>query len=129
MPAAPPGGFPQTPASIVLTIYERIDDTLVTPYAHTFNAVASFELTKKFTIEAAYVGRLGRNLLVQRDMSMPLNLRDPQSGTDYFTAVERAHQAARGQRLRLTAVAPIPYFENMFPDAAAVVGMGTRPHR
>ena len=47
VPAAPPGGFPQTPPDSS-DILPTIDDTLVTPYAHTFNAVASFELTKNF---------------------------------------------------------------------------------
>ena len=85
-------------------IYETIDDTLVTPYAHTFNAVASFELTKNFNIEAAYVGRQGRNLLVQRDLFMPLNLVDPAVG----------HRLLHCRRLRSssssrpTASTPVP---------------------
>ena len=98
--------------------YATIDDTLVTPYAHTFNAVASFELTKNFNIEAAYVGRQGRNLLVQRDLFMPLNLADPQSGTDYFTASTELIKQLEANGMDHTAVTPIAYFENMFPDAA-----------
>ncbi|HEX3543400.1 MAG TPA: hypothetical protein VHT31_02645, partial [Candidatus Acidoferrum sp.] len=35
---------------------------------------------------ATYVGRLGHRLLQQRDLAMPLNLKDPKSGMDYFTA-------------------------------------------
>ena len=117
VPAAPPGGFPQTPPE-TSDIYETIDDTLVTPYAHTFNAVASFELTKNFNIEAAYVGRQGRNLLVQRDLFMPLNLADPESGTDYFTASTELIKQLEANGFDHTAVTPIAYYENMFPDAA-----------
>ena len=38
-----------------------------------------------FSVEAAYVGRFGRNQIVRRDLAMPLNLTDPESGIDYFT--------------------------------------------
>ncbi len=117
VPAAPPGGFPQTPPPSS-SIYETIDDTLVTPYAHSFNAVATFELTKTFTIEAAYVGRRGRNLLTQRDMYMPLNLVDPESGTDYFTASTALIKQLEANGFDYTAVTPIAYYENLFPDAA-----------
>ena len=117
VPAAPPGGFPQTPPQSS-DIYATIDDTLVTPYAHTFNAVANFELTKNFNIETAYVGRRGRNLLVQRDLFMPLNLTDPESGTDYFTASTALIKQLEANGMDYTAVTPIAYYENLFPDAA-----------
>jgi hypothetical protein len=121
VPSAPPGGFPQTPPPSS-DIYETIDDTLVTPYAHSFNIVAGFELNKNFTIEAAYVGRQGRNQLIQRDLYMPLNLVDPQSGTDYFTAATalvkqlEALGIADGS-VDISKITPIAYYENLFPDA------------
>jgi hypothetical protein len=117
---APPGGFPQTPPDSS-DIYETIDDTLVTPYAHTFNAVASFELSRNFSVEAAYVGRQGRNQLIQRDLFMPLNLTDPESGVDYFTASTQLVQQLENNGFDPGAVTPIPYFENLFPDAAGFV--------
>jgi hypothetical protein len=120
VPAAPPGGFPQTPPDSA-DIYETIDDTLVTPYAHTFNAVASFELTKNITIEGAYVGRQGRNLLIQRDLYMPLNLVDPQSGTDYFTASTELIKQLEANGFDPSSIPPMAYFENLFPDAAGVI--------
>ena len=124
VPAAPPGGFPQTPPDSS-DIYESIDDTLVTPYAHTFNAVVGFELSKNYTIEGAYVGRVGRNLLVQRDLFMPLNLTDTQSGTDYYAAATELVKQLEANGFDYTAVTPIAYFENMFPDAAGVIeGLG-----
>ena len=69
--------------------------------------------------------RFGRDLLIRRDISMPLNLTDPRSGTDYFTAAQALINAA--QNLGLTGSSPtaayqqlgaIPYWENLFPDAA-----------
>ena len=49
---------------------------------------------------------------------MPLNLTDPASGVDYFTAARQlidAYNAAGGD---VGQMGRIPYWENMFPDAA-----------
>jgi hypothetical protein len=117
VPAAPPGGFPQTPPDSA-DIYSTIDDTLVTPYAHTLNAVLGYELSKTFSVEAGYVGRIGRNLLMRRDLFMPLNLTDPRSGVDYFTAATQLVKALEATDFDVSRIGRIPYFENMFPDAA-----------
>ncbi len=126
MPAAPPGGFPQTPALRAGVITTTIDDTLVTPSAHMGSAIIGFDLGKNYTIEAGYVGRFGRDLLARRDLAMPLNLMDPASGTDYFTAAQqiiRAAQAAGlGSNSPASAYAGLPavaYWQNIFPAAAA----------
>jgi hypothetical protein len=116
IPDAPPGGFPQTPPVGLATITSGLDPNITTPYAHTFNLVVGRELRDNFSIEAAYVGRRGRNLLMRRDLMMPLNLVDPQSGMDYFTAARQLIEAYRANGVEN--VAPIPYFENLFPDAA-----------
>ena len=116
VPAAPPGGFPQTPPSQAGIITTSIDDTLVTPSAHMVSMVFGRDLSTNFALEAGYVGRFGRDLLVRRDLAMPLNLTDPRSGTDYFTAVQQLIRAAQANGA--TGVAPIPYWENLFPGAA-----------
>src|SRR5262249_59715032 len=48
--------------------------------------VCSSDLPGSFVVEASYVGRLGRKILTNSDLAMPLNLIDPASGMDYFTA-------------------------------------------
>ena len=61
------------------------------------NFMIGRELPGQFAFEGGYVGRFGRDLLVRRDLAMPLNLTDPRSGMDYFTAAQqliRATQAA-----------------------------------
>ena len=115
-PAAPPGEFPQTPAQYAGVITSALDSSIRTPYAHSFNVVVGRELGGDYSFEAAYVGRLGRNLLIRRDMMMPLNLKDPVSGDDYFTAAGKMIRAAESQGIEN--MAPIPYWENMFPNAA-----------
>lgn len=113
---APPGRFPQTPPTAAGEITESIDDTNSTPYSHVFNITVGRELGAGFGVEAAYVGRRGRNQLVRRDLAMPLNLVDPASGMDYFTAARLAIEAAENG---IEGMAPIPYWENLFPDAAS----------
>jgi hypothetical protein len=125
VPAAPPGGFPQTPPLEAGVITTSIDDTLVTPSAHMLSLVVGRDLSTNFALEAGYVGRLGRDLLVRRDLAMPLNLTDPRSGTDYFTSIQALIRAAQAAGLTrnspasaFAALANMPYWENLFPDAA-----------
>ena len=79
-----------------------------------FNLSFQRELKGGFTFEADYVGRLGRHLLQQTDLAQPLDLVDPKSGMDYYTAGTMLSQDVDQG---LTNVATIPYFENLFPDA------------
>jgi len=118
LPAAPPAGFPTGPGTSEGGITIAIDDTLKTPYSHVFNLVLSRELGNGFAVEGAYVGRRGRNLLVRRDLAMPSNLVDTRSGVDYFTAATQLINAIDAAGGDTTRVAPIPYWENLFPDAA-----------
>ena len=97
--------------------------TIVTPYSHTFNVVAGRDLGRGFSIEAGYVGRRGRNLLVRRDAAMPADIVDPASGESYFSAAKRLIQSAqdipRGADPEAYLGLPsIPFWENLFPDAA-----------
>ena len=118
LPAAPPGGFPASPSENAGLISQSMDDTIVTPYSHVYNAVVGFNLSNNYTFEAAYVGRAGRNLLMRRDISMPLNVTDPRSGVDYFTAARQIIDAIESAGGNPARVGPIPYWENLFPDAA-----------
>jgi len=120
LPEAPPGGFPQTPPIQAGQITSALDSSIKTPYSHVYNVVVGRELGGDYSIEAAYVGRTGRNQLIRRDLMMPLNFKDPKSGTDYFTAAKQMIDAARASGDPLS-IAPIPYWENMFPGAAGAI--------
>ena len=50
MPAAPQGGFPQTPPIRAGVITSSIDDTLVTPSAHMGSAIVGFDIGRNFTV-------------------------------------------------------------------------------
>jgi len=94
-PDPPPGQFPQTPANGSQAITWGVDQSLKTPYAYTFDFSIARELPRQFSLQLAYVGRLGRNLLTQRDLRQPLDLKDPQSGIDYYQAATALSKLAR----------------------------------
>ena len=99
-----------------------IDNRLKTPYSETFDFSVQHEM-KGFTFEASYVGRLGRHLLQSLDLAEPVDFVDPQGGGDYFAAgsqlsrdvdLNHAKDEVNGNPNN-PRVAPIPYFEHMFP--------------
>jgi hypothetical protein len=45
------------------------------------------------SLEFSYVGRISHRLLSQEDLAMPLNIKDPKSGVDYFTAARRLSES------------------------------------
>jgi hypothetical protein len=91
---APPGGFPQTPGDLQAIAW-GIDDTLKTPYSWTPDFSISRDLSKGFALQVAYVGRISRDQLAQRDLMQPLDIKDPKTGIDYFTAASRFAQLYR----------------------------------
>ncbi len=113
----PAGGFPATPPRSFGVATWGLDDKLKTPYSHVIDFSISRELPGNFVFEAAYVGRLGHRLLQEEDLGMPLDIRDPKSGVDYFTAATQfALMAEAGTPI--DKVKPIAYWEDIFPNAA-----------
>ena len=78
---------PSDPNAGGFAIYWGLDDKMKTPYSYGFDFSVTRELESGFTFEMAYVGRLGRRLLQEKDLGQPLNLFDPKSGLSYFQAV------------------------------------------
>jgi hypothetical protein len=122
-PTAP---FPYTPPVSTLNnplqqITFGFDDKLKTPYSETIDFSVSRELPGGLVVEAAYVGRLAHRLLQQRDLAMPLDLKDPKSGVDYFTAATAFAKLAQANT-PVSQVQPMPYWQNLFPSAAGVDG-------
>jgi hypothetical protein len=121
--AAPPtGGFPKpAPSGLPLGVANSwgVDDKMKTPYSHVIDFSVSRELPSNFVVDVAYIGRLGRRLLQEEDMAMPLDIVDKQSGMDYFKAATLLSKAA-GAGVPIQSLAKIPYWEDMFPDAAGV---------
>ena len=96
---APPGKFPQTFPNTLDTggfaITWGVDDTVKTPYSYTLDLSVGRELPNNFSIEVSYVGRLSHRLLAQADLAMPLNLVDPKTKVDYFSAATALAKVAK----------------------------------
>jgi hypothetical protein len=117
---APRGGFPvQFPASGAgsFAITNSIDDTLRPPYTMNMNFSIGREFGNGWLVQGAYVGRQSRRSLMNRDLAMPTNLRDPVSGQTYFEAATLMDQLVR-QRVGAAAVPRIPFWENVFANLA-----------
>lgn len=91
--SAPPAQFPEVPPSSLSTggfcICWGVDNSLRTPYSYAIDLSYERQFGGSNSIEFAYIGHLGRRLLVQEDVAQPMNLTDPKSKVTYF-------QAARG---------------------------------
>jgi hypothetical protein len=122
--AAPAGtvAYPFTPSTVSgcdFAITWGIDNHLKTPYAYSLDFSLQRELPAGMVVEANYVGRLGRHLLEQLDLAEPVNLVDKKGGGDYFTAGTALSKLSDQNGGDATAtVAPIAYFEDMFPYMA-----------
>jgi len=137
--------FPrQRPADMALVIETSLDERIKSPTNYMWNLTFERELPKGLVIQASYIGRLGRNLLLSRDVMMPNNLTDPKSGMDWYAAAGMLEDIRRNLALQgITASSPtatiqqafnnlpvIPFFENFFGNvpnfAANMVGNSRR---
>lgn len=119
---AAPGPFPVTPplgpnVDGGFAITWGIDDRLKTPYSHAFNFSFTRDLGHNYSIEASYIGRLGRHLLQETDLGMPLDIVDPVSHMDYFTAATLLTKQMEAG----APITPIPFFENLY---SSLIGVG-----
>jgi len=119
--------FPYLYPQDAFAITWGLDSKLKTPYSETFDFSIQRELSKGFTIEGAYIGRLGRHLLQELDLAEPVDYVDPAGGGDYYAAgTQLSHDVdLNGGADGLfngtpnsPAVATIPYFEHVFPFMA-----------
>jgi len=71
-----------------------------------------------FFVQAAYVGRLSRHTLSDRDMAAYTNLKDPKSGQTFFEAMRQLATLVDYQGVSVANLPKIPFFENMWSTAA-----------
>ncbi len=113
-----PGGGPGTPPIGLVTGTTVIDYGLKPPYVYNFNFTVSRQVSKDFGLDVGYVGRLSRRqLILSQGDSQPLNFKDQQSGMRLYDAMDMLDSAARAQ-LPVASMQPIPFWENLFSNAA-----------
>jgi hypothetical protein len=111
--------YPYTPPENSFAESFTLDNHLKTPYSEGMDFSVQRELPGGFTLEAAYVGRLGRHLLQQVDLAEPVDFVDTKSGMDYFTAGTILSKLVDANQGNPNAQVPqIPYWENLYPNLA-----------
>ncbi|MBS1793060.1 MAG: TonB-dependent receptor [Acidobacteria bacterium] len=112
--------FPlQTPADEDQRIEQSLDDNLTTPYSYTYNISYGREFGKGISIEASYVGRLGRKLLISRDTAHFNNLRDPATGQTFYSVMNTLLDY-RAANAPITSIPNIAWFNKFVPGLAGV---------
>jgi Carboxypeptidase regulatory-like domain/TonB dependent receptor len=114
---APSGGFPQTPPLFAQANLWGTDDTLKTPHAYAVDFSIGRELPKRFSLQLSYVGRFGRDLLTQRDLNQPLDIVDPKTGIDYYTAASALSKLARSFALANNGGQPTNFYSAVITPA------------
>jgi len=107
--------YPYTYVPDNFSIQWGLDSKIQTPYSEAFNLSLQRELPKGFSIEADYVGRLGRHLLQQLDLAEPVDYVDPMGAGDYYAAGAKLSRATDQLNDQPGNVPTIQYFENVFP--------------
>ena len=92
-----PEPYPSNPAPGSEAIAWGLDSHIKTPYSYTLDFSVQRQLPSGFSLQVAYVGRLGHRLLAQDDLAMPLNPYDKKAGIDYFTAATALAKVYRQQ--------------------------------
>jgi hypothetical protein len=72
-----------------------MDNTLKTPHSYAVDFSIARELPNHYSVQLSYVGRFGGRLLTQRDLNQPLDIVDPQSKIDYYTAATALSKVGR----------------------------------
>jgi len=130
LPPAPSGAFPFTPPQVAggFGSFSSVNPNLVAPYTYLLNASYARPLPGKMTLELGYVGRLSHKNLLTQDYFQPLTrFLDTKSGTTWAEAsrVLRDYLESGITPAMVKAnpgvIAPVPFFENLFPAAAGTV--------
>jgi len=118
--------WPQIPATNAQANLWGNDNTLKTPHAYTVDFSIGREMPKRFSLQLSYVGRFGRRLLTQRDLTQPLDIVDPKTGIDYYTAASALSNLARRLALANNGTSPNYYQAVITPgQIQSVTAFGT----
>jgi Carboxypeptidase regulatory-like domain len=99
-------------------IEQSVDSRLHAPTEYVWNVTYERQLPAGTVFSASYIGRMGRSLLARRDVTAFNNVRDPNSGMDWYTAATILEKQ-RQQGIDTSQIATIPFFENLFPAGMA----------
>lgn len=123
--------FPFTPAADTSNLGFAVDPHLKTPYTIHLAASVQRDLGHGIVLDLGYVGTLGRRLLGKADLSQYLDIRDPVSGQNLFSAYRQTAALAHAtptatsaaiDPFNIAALKTIPsiaFFNNVTPNMPA----------
>jgi hypothetical protein len=91
-----------------------VDSALHAPKELVWNFTYERQLPKGLVISASYVGRAAKDLLARRDVTAFNDVRDPQSGIDWYTA-GTILEKQRQQGVATANIPSLPFFDHLFP--------------
>ena len=122
----PPPGGPGTPNPFGLAWSQGVDSSVLPPYSINPTVSVSRELGGGFVLDAAYVGRFGRRLLVNDTaVAQYVNFKDPASGQYLLDALQELELMVRGG-WSVPSVQPVGFFENLYSGAATATRTATQ---
>ena len=95
-----------------------VDSTLHAPVEYVINLTYERQFRAGITLSVSYIDRRARSLLARRDVAAFNDVRDPKSGMDWYAAGTLLEKQ-RQQGIPTSQIAPIPFFENLFPAGLA----------
>lgn len=101
-------------------IEQSVDSTIHAPTEYVYNLTYERQLPAGMMLSLSYIGRAGRDLLARRDVAAFNDVRDPASGMDWYTAATMLEKQ-RQKNVDTSQIAPIPFFENLFPSGLASI--------
>ena len=114
----PPPGGPGTPDPEGLAWSQGVDGGILPPYSINPTFSIARDLGGGFLVEAGYVGRFGRRLLVNDTAAAQYtNFKDPQSG-QYLLDALRGLETMAQSGMPTQAVQPAAFWENLYAGAA-----------
>jgi hypothetical protein len=116
-PSGNSGAFPVTAPNALATTW-ALNDNLKTPYSEVIDFSIQQEIGHGTVFELDYTGRLGRRLMQQVDLAEPLDLVDPKSGIDLYTAGTQLEKYI-DKGIPANQVPTSPYWDDLFPLAGA----------
>jgi hypothetical protein len=119
MQPAPASNFPVAFPVGAEGIATGIDQSLKTPYSYAINLSIQRELPGNMVLDVGYVGHLGHRNLALDDIATPLDMVDPSTGVDYFSATQALaklyRQGVPMSQITAQMVGPTAsYWTNMF---------------
>lgn len=106
--------FPQQqPSDGSRRIESSLDTNLQSPINYSWNVSVTRQFRGGLVVDASYVGRIARHLLLTRDVMMPNNITDPASKMTWYeaaTILEKQRQAG----VAVANIQTIPFFDNLW---------------